>query len=144
MMKFTLQRLGADVVDIDLQSVITFPEGIAPFVDCKRYKLFHEEGKPSVFWLQSLDDADLLLSVTDPDLLRVSYEVSLSEAEQALLQVAPGDELLLAVIVYKPEEAGMEPIRVNTRAPIVLNVSKRLGLQKLLQEFETSVSIKGS
>ena len=143
-MKFTLQRLGADIVDIDPQSVITFPEGIAPFDQCTRFKLFHEEGKPSVFWLQSLDDPDLLLSVTDPDLLRVSYEVSLNEAEQALLQVAAGDELLLAVIVYKPEDAGAEPVRVNTRAPIVLNVSKRLGMQKLLQEFETSVSIKGS
>ena len=143
-MKFTLQRLGADVVDIDPQTVITFPEGIAPFEQSKRYKLFHEEGKPSVFWLQSLDDADLLLSVTDPDLLRVSYEVSLTEGEQSLLQVAAGDELLLAVIVYKPEDASAEPLRVNTRAPIVLNVTKRLGMQKLLQEFETSVSIKGS
>lgn len=143
-MKFTLQRFGAEQIVIDPQSIITFPNGISPFDHCTRYKLFHEEGKTSIFWLQSLDDADLLFSVTDPDLLKLSYEVTLTDEEQRLLQVATGDELLLAVIVYRDEGTATEPLKVNTRAPIVLNLSKRLGLQKLLQEFETSVSIKGS
>jgi len=139
-MKFTLQRFGAEEIEIDPQSIITFPRGIPPFDQCQRYKLFHEEGKPSIFWLQSLDDPDLMFSVTDPDLLKVSYEVSLDDEEQSLLQVAAGDELMLAVIVYKD---GNAPLKVNTRGPIVLNLSKRLGVQKLLHEFETSVSIKG-
>lgn len=143
-MQFKLQRLGAQEVDIDPQSIITFPQGIAPFDACRRYKLFHEEGKASVFWLQSLDDPELLFSVADPEMLSLSYEVTLSEAEQALLQAAPGDELLLAVILYKDMQETADPIRVNTRAPVILNISKRLGLQKLLQELETSVSIRGS
>lgn len=142
-MKFTLQRFGAEEIEIDPQSVITFPLGISPFEQAQRYKLFHEEGKPSIFWMQSLDDADLLFSVADPDLLKVSYEVTLSEEEQALLQVAAGDELRLAVIVYR-DDGATEPLKVNTRAPIVLNLSKRLALQKLLQEFDASVSIRGS
>lgn len=139
-MKFTLQRFGAEEIEIDPQSIITFPRGIPPFDQCQRYKLFHEEGKSSIFWLQSLDDSDLMFSVTDPELLKVSYEVSLDDEEQSLLQVDAGDELILAVIVYKDENA---PLKVNTRGPIVLNLSKRLGVQKLLHEFETSVSIKG-
>lgn len=142
-MQFKLQRLGAQEVDIDPQSIVTFPQGIPPFETCLRYKLFHEEGRASVFWLQSLDEPDLLFSVTDPDMLSLSYDVTLSEAEQALLQVAPGDELLLAVILYKDEDSA-KALKVNTRAPIILNISKRLGLQKLLREFETSVSIRGS
>ena len=142
-MKFTLQRFGAEEIDIDPQSVITFPQGIPPFDHCQRYKLFHEEGKTTIFWLQSLDDPALLFSVTDPDWLRLSYEVTLTAEEQAMLQLAAGDELLLAVIIYKEGDAKEEALKVNTRAPIVLNLNKRLGLQKLLQEFETSVAIKG-
>lgn len=142
-MKFRLQRFGAEEIDIDPQSIITFPQGIPPFEHCQRYKLFHEEGKSSIFWLQSLDDADVLFSVTDPDLLNVSYEVSLTDEEQSLLQVTAGDELLLAVIVYKDGNAD-ERLKVNTRAPIILNLSKRLGVQKLLQSFDASVSIRGS
>jgi flagellar assembly factor FliW len=139
-MKFTLTRFGSEVVDIDPQTVITFPRGILPFDNCTRYKLFHEEGKPSVFWLQSLDDADVLFSVTDPSLLNLSYDVTLSEEEQALLQAVPGEELQLAVVLYKNENG----VQANSRAPIILNISKRLGLQKTLHEIELQLSIKGS
>jgi flagellar assembly factor FliW len=142
-MQFKLQRLGAQEVSIDPQSIITFPQGIQPF-ESQRYKLFHEEGKASVFWLQSLDDPELLFSLTDPDMLSLSYEVSLSDEEQKLLQISSGDELILAVILYKDAEAASRSLQVNTRAPIILNVTRRLGLQKLLQEFETAVSIRGS
>jgi flagellar assembly factor FliW len=141
-MKFRLQRFCGNDIDIDPRSIITFPHGLAPFTYCKRYKLFHEEGHPSVFWLQSLDNPDLLFSLTDPDLLRLSYEVTLSNEEQALLEVAQGDELWLAVILYKEGDAA-HAICANTRAPIVLNTTKRLGLQKMLQEFEISAAIKG-
>lgn len=142
-MKFTLKRFGDAQIDIDPQSILTFPNGIPPFENCTHYKLFHEEGKPGIFWLQSLDDADLLFSIADPDLLKVSYEVTLSDEEQSLLKVAAGDELQLAVIVYQDADDAVEALKVNTRAPIILNLSKRLGLQKLLHDFETSLSIKG-
>lgn len=140
-MKFQLQRLGVGDVDIDPHSIITFPLGITPFEDSKRYKLFHEEGHPSVFWLQSLDDPDLLFSLADPERLHLSYEVTLSAEEQAALQVEAGDDLQLAVILYKGED---KALTANTRAPVILNTSKRLGVQKLLREFETSIAIKGS
>lgn len=142
-MKFTLHRLHTQEVEVDPQSVITFPRGIPPFDDCQHYKLFHEEGKESVFWLQSLDDAEVLFSLTDPDLLKLSYEVSLSDDEQKLLDITPGDELLLSVIVYKDDDNAAGSLNVNARAPIVINASKRLGLQKQLQDLEASVSIKG-
>jgi len=139
-MKFTLSRFDSEEVEIDLQSIITFPKGIPPFESYTRYKLFHEEGKPSVFWLQSLDDASVVFSVSDPALLNLNYDVTLSEEEQALLQVESGEELSLAVVVYK-NEMGVQAI---SRAPIILNISKRLGLQKTLQEIEVQLSIRGS
>lgn len=142
-MQFKLQRLGAQEVDIDPQSIITFPQGIAPF-ESKRFKLFHEDGKASVFWLQSLDESDLMFSVTDPDMLSISYEVTLSEDEQKALAIEPGDELVLAVILYKQEAAEPQPVQANVRGPIILNVSKRLGLQKMLQAIETTVSVRGN
>lgn len=140
MMKFTLIRFGTQEVEIDPQSVIAFPKGLPPFEDCTRYKLFHEEDKPSVFWLQSLDDPSIVFSVTDPALLNVAYDVTLTDEEQALLDMAPDDELLLAVVLYKDENG----LNANTRAPIILNTGKRLGLQKMLQEFQLQLSIRGN
>lgn len=143
-MKFPLLRFGAEEVEVSPDSMLTFPAGLLGFEDCTRFKLFHEEGKPSVFWLQSLDDEAVVLSVADPALLNVSYEVTLSDAEQELLGTAPGDELVLAVILFRPEESTGTSVSANTRAPIVINLNKRLGLQKLLQDFEAQLSIRGS
>ena len=143
MMKFNLQRLGGGTVEFESNSVLEFPAGLPGFETCKRFKLFHEEGKPTVFYLQSLDNPAVLFSLGDPGLLSLSYEVTLSDAEQALLKVAPGDELLLEVIVYKE---GNKPdfVKVNMLAPIILNITKRLGLQKILQNLDTQLAIKAS
>ena len=55
-MKIDIERLGLKNVTIDPETLFSFPEGIAGFEDCKRFKVFHEEGKTTVFWLQSVDD----------------------------------------------------------------------------------------
>ena len=62
-MKIDIERLGLKNVPVDPQTLFAFPEGIAGFEDCKRFKLFHEEGlasTPTVFWLQSVDDPEVM------------------------------------------------------------------------------------
>ncbi|MFM9912664.1 MAG: flagellar assembly protein FliW [Methylophilaceae bacterium] len=142
-MNFTLTRFGSEEVDIDSETIITFPQGIPPFDDCTHYKFFHEQGKGRVFWLQSLDEASLVFSVTDPALLRLAYEVSLTDEEQTLLQFEEGDELLLAVILFRDNGAESSALNAVTTGPIVLNANKRIGLQKMLTEFGAQVVIKG-
>jgi flagellar assembly factor FliW len=146
MIKFKLQRLGGATIEFDEKSVIEFPAGLPGFEDCKRFKLLHEEGKPTVLYLQSLDKAEVLFSLGDPALLNLSYEVSLTDDEQKMLDSKPGDELLLVVIVYKDDHDEKNPdiVKVNTLGPIILNVSKRRGLQKILREIDTHVAIKGA
>jgi flagellar assembly factor FliW len=145
MIKFKLQRLGGDTVEFDAKSVIEFPAGLPGFETCKKFKLFHEEGKTTVLFLQSLDMPEVLFSLGDPALLNLSYEVLLSDDEQKMLDSAPGDELLLLVIVYKDKNDETNPniVKVNTLGPIVLNVTKRRGMQKVLKEIDTQVAIRG-
>lgn len=146
MMKFTLKRFGGETFEFDENSVITFPTGLPGFEKCKRFKLIHEVDKPTFFFLQSLDDPAVLFSLGDPALLNLSYEVTLWDAEQKLLDSGPGDELVLVVIVYTDEKAKFKPasIKANMFAPIVLNITKRRGLQKVLQVLDAQVAIKGA
>jgi len=142
-MKFSLHRFGVEQVEIEADSIITFPAGLLGFETCTQFKMFHEEGKPTVFWLQSLDDPAVMFSLSDPALLNISYEVTLTDAEQALLEAAPDDELLLAVMLLK-DDARMRGVKANMFAPIILNANKRRGLQKVLQDFDAQVAIRGS
>lgn len=146
MIKFKLQRLGGATVEIDEKSVIEFPAGLPGFKDCRRFKLFNEEGKTNVLYMQSLDRAEVLFSLGDPALLNLTYEVLLTDDEQKLLESDPGDELLLLVIVYKDknDESNPDIVKVNTLGPIILNVTKRRGMQKVLKDIDTHVAIKGA
>ena len=146
MMKFTLKRFGGETFEFDEKSVITFPAGLPGFETCKRFKLINEVDKPTIFFLQSLDNPAVLFSLGDPALLNLSYDVTLSDAEQKLLESAPGDELALVVIIYKDGKTGdkPEPVKANMFAPIILNITKRRGIQKVLKELDAQVAIKGA
>ena len=127
--------------EIDPESVITLPRGMAGFDDLTDYKLFHEEGKPTVFWLQSTADPGVRFPVTDPALLNVAYEVMLSDDEEALLQVTDPQDLAILVTLAKGEAEG-KGIHANLLGPIFINMRTRIGLQKLLNNVESAVVIR--
>jgi flagellar assembly factor FliW len=145
MVKLKLPRFGGVTVEIESESVIDFPAGLGGFESCHKFKLFHQEGKPNVLWLQSLDKPEAVFSLRDPALLNISYAVSLSDADEKLLETAPGDDIVVAVIMYKDEktENNISAVKANMFAPIILNVTKRRGIQKILKELDTQLVISG-
>ena len=127
--------------EVDPASVIHFPEGLAGFEHLHDYKLFHEEGKTSVFYLQSLDDPDVQLPVVNPDSYQVNYECVLSDEEAGTLQLEdPGDVAVLVTVARAGEKDG--GIHANFMGPIMLNTNKRIGLQKQLNQFSGNVVIR--
>ena len=142
-MKFTLPCFGSEEVEIDPDTIIEFPLGIPGFENCHRFKLFHREGKnPEIFWLQSLDDPDAVFSLADPDSLKISYELTLDDDEQRALRISPEDELRIAVILSRRTgecSAEIGGVRANMQAPITINVTKRVALQKPLIDAEISI-----
>ena len=137
-MKIDLERLGLKNIAVDPDSVFTFPAGIAGFEQCTRFKLFHEEGKPTVFWLQSLDQADVMFPVVTPETLDIEYQIELSDADCALIGVADPADVAVAVIVYRDEAQGGQ-IAANTRSPVILNLKTRKGMQKVLSEVHPAL-----
>ncbi len=137
-MKIDLEHFGLKDVQVDPQSVFTFAEGLAGFVDCKRFKLFHEEGKPTVFWLQSLDDPAVMFPIVAPEMLDLAYQIELSDADCALLGLTGADEVVVVVIVYRDEAEGGR-IAANTRSPIILNPVNHRAMQKVLQEVHPTL-----
>ncbi|MQM34828.1 MAG: hypothetical protein CRU72_10410 [Candidatus Accumulibacter phosphatis] len=138
LMKIDLERFGLKDVPVDPDTVFTFDEGLAGFADCTRFKIFHEEGKATVFWLQSLDDPDLSFPIVPPQTLDLEYQIELSDADCALLGLDGGDDATVALIVYRNEAEGGK-IAANTRSPIILNVRTRRGMQKVLQDVHPTL-----
>ena len=137
-MKIDIERLGLKDVAIDPETLFTFPLGIAGFEACKRFKLFHEEGKPTVFWLQSVDDTTVAFPIVTPEALDIEYQIELSDADCELLGLTAAEEATVVVIVYRNEAEGGK-IAANARSPVILNVASRKGMQKILQNVHPTL-----
>lgn len=126
----TYKTLFGDI-QVDPETVITFPSGVPGLPDCKRYKLLHEDKpNPQVMWLQSLDDAAVCFSVVEAERLGLNYQVTLSDEECAEIDLQSSDEAQLLLVLARHDE-GEPNIVANTQAPFVLNVRSRKALQKI-------------
>lgn len=141
-MKIDIERLGVKNVAVDPETLFTFPGGLAGFEESKRYKLFHEEGKPTVFWLQSVDDPEVMFPVVSPDKLDLEYEIELSDADCSLIELQNAEDAAVVVIVYR-DAVQDGKIAANTRSPLVLNVRSRKGMQKILKEVQPTLVVRG-
>jgi flagellar assembly factor FliW len=137
-MKIDIERFGLTEVQVDPETVFTFTDGIAGFEDCKRFKIFHEEGKPTVFWLQSLDDTAVMFPIVTPDLLDIEYQIELSDGDMGLLGLENTEDVAVAIIVYRNDADGGK-IAANTRSPLILNLKNRRAMQKVLQEVHPTL-----
>lgn len=126
---------------IDPNTVISFPNGIPGFEDQTRFKLFHQEGdNPLIFWLQSLDDESLAFSVTQPSNFNINYNFALNDTEEALLGIEDIADTLILIILHK-DESDQPTIKGSIKSPLVINCSKRIGLQKVLTQVEQSITL---
>ena len=137
-MKIDIERLGLKNVAIDPETLFSFPQGIAGFEDCKRFKIFHEEGKPTVFWLQSVDDAEVTFPIVAPETLDIEYQIELSDADCELIGMQGIEDVVVVVIVYRDEAQGGR-IAANARSPVILNLNNRKGMQKVLQNVHPTL-----
>lgn len=140
-MKFETYLFGT--VEVTPEKIINFPNGLVGFEQNKRFMLVHEEGKvqPESYTLQSLDDPAIAFLIVDPTTLGFNYELALSDAENALLQVPAAEDIAVMQVLFKQEEGGRAAIAPNLRAPLVINTRLRVGLQKVMESVRSNITL---
>ncbi|MDR1994530.1 flagellar assembly protein FliW [Azonexus sp.] len=128
-------------IEVDPERIITFPNGLVAFEKSRRYTLIQEDAQGSSFTLQSLDEPGLALQIVDPTTLGFHYELQLSDAESSLLQWPAADDVVVMQVLYKKEIDGKADIVPNLRAPLVINLRARIGLQKVMENFRPNVTL---
>ncbi len=125
---------------IDPSTIINFPNGIPGFEDQTRFKLFHQEDDdPLIFWLQSLDDEEIVFSVAPPSVFNIDYSFELNDAEEATLGIEDIADTLILIILH--EDPSAQPaVKGLIRSPLVINSAKRIGLQKVLSESDQAIA----
>jgi flagellar assembly factor FliW len=129
-------------VEINPNSIISFPNGLVSFEENKRFMLVHEEnaGEPASFTLQSVDDPDLAFQIIDPVALGFHYELSLTDSENALLQTPVPSDVAVMLILFK-QDSDKPAISPNLRAPLVINTQAMVGLQKIMENIRPNITL---
>lgn len=137
-------------INVDPAQVITFPRGIPGFEKNTRWKLLHEIDEQgnlvngTVVHLQSVDDGEVSLPLTDPALFGFNYNLELTDSETAELELDDPSNIMIFMVLSVKSAAPqnghsqvMGNIYANISAPILINTKSRIGIQKILANSES-------
>lgn len=122
-------------IEIDESKIITFEDGIIGFPDMKKFTLIFDEekeGRPSIFWLQSMDEPEIAFPVMDPLFVCETYNPSVEEELLKNLGTIKEDNLYVLVTVTVPQN--IKELAVNLKAPIVINTDTRKASQIIVED----------
>jgi flagellar assembly factor FliW len=124
------QALGA--IEVRPESVITMAEPLAGFADTTRYALIEHTrdggaAAGSVFWLQAVERPFHAFVVTDPWGVHPEYAPEISDADAEQLGLTSFEDARVFGILTVPPNPS--EITINLRAPVVVNVARKLAKQ---------------
>lgn len=121
-------RFGA--LEIDLDSVISFPDGLPGFPEVRGVTLIKVSDDQPFYWLQDIDRGDLAFLAVIPWEYFPEYELALSDEDESALKVEdPGDLLVLTLVTV---DRDVPLVTANLLGPIVINQANRLARQTVL------------
>jgi flagellar assembly factor FliW len=111
---------------------IVFPEGLVGCQTWKRFVLLTDDDEQlPVAYLQSVDDPEVRLLVTDPRLIDQAYVAPLSDADLAAIHADATDKTTLYCTLTINKD-GL--ITANLLGPLVINARTRTGKQLVLSD----------
>ena len=127
-------RVDSDILgplSVDVDAVITFPQGLLGFPECRSFVLLPAE-REHLYWLQSIDYSSLAFLTIDPFVFFEGYSVDLSAPDAARIG-GKEDEVTVLSIVTLPSQRGGTP-SANLQGPVLLNSRSRQGQQVVIPE----------
>ena len=139
-MKIKTSRFGE--VEIDESTTITFTQGPIGFSEFQKYvRLSNQLGESTPFrWLQSTESDDMAFVIVDPLSFMPEYKINVKKDETEDLNIEDGDEISVVTVVVIPEV--VKDMTANLRAPIIINETKKLAKQLILNDTDYDLRYK--
>lgn len=119
------------------EDVISFKKGLPGFETLNKYILFPVQENEFFSILHSLEDTSVGLVVVSPFDLISDYEINLEDNIVENLKIEKeGDVVLVNTVTLN---SNLEKTTVNLKAPIIINISKGLGEQIIVDDAKYSI-----
>lgn len=122
-MQISTTRFGP--VEIDVEDILLFPHGVIALEACRHWVLLSDAENDSLGWLQCVNQADVALPVVSPRRFVPHYRVHVTRGQLAPLELSHFDQTYVLSIVSKSDDE----LTLNLKAPLIINLDRRLGRQ---------------
>jgi len=130
-MKVNTSRFGE--ISVEEPLIITLPDGMIGFEDCKRFVVLHQDPKNPLKWFQSLDDGAVAFPIINPWDFKKDYSLSISDADADFLHMDEDTPKIVFVVVTVPRN-NPAAMTANLLGPIVINPLRKIGKQVVLSD----------
>ena len=111
------------LLDIESGDVLNFSAGPLGLEDCRQWVLLADAQNDALGWLQCLARPDVALAVVSPRRFVPDYQFRVYRSDLAPLGFERVQDAQVLVIVSRNDRG----ITLNLKAPIVINLERRLG-----------------
>lgn len=109
---------------------ITFENGLIGLEHCKRWVVLTDSANPALGWLQNLEQGHVAVGVVSPRRFVPDYQLRVDRSDLRTLGLTTIHDAEVVVIASRQASG----ITLNLRAPLVINVEKRLGCQVIAKD----------
>lgn len=117
-------------VNIEADDILLFRDGLIGFESCQHWVVLADGDNSSVAWLQSIHNPELGLPVVSPRRFVSDYQVRIESTRLEDLQLKSLKEAHVLSVVSVDNEGPS----LNLRAPILVNINRRLGCQVITHD----------
>ncbi len=137
-MKKIESRFGE--IEYNPDNTLLFPEGLIGFENLRQFVVMPNEKEGPLFWIQSIEDAQVAFVLTDPTQFYYDYKVVPDGRERQKLGISEDDDCHVVAVVTVPIDRN---ITLNLAAPILFAPKTNRALQVVLEgaKFSTRTSL---
>ncbi|PLX68192.1 MAG: flagellar assembly protein FliW [Denitrovibrio sp.] len=112
--------------------IITLSAPVLGFPDLSDFILISNDKSYPFLWFQSVQDVNICFILVEPDIFFPYYKPTLNKRELKILGAEGEKDIKLFGIVVVPDQP--KNATVNLRAPLALNMEKKLAKQIILED----------
>ena len=112
------------------QDELLFDQGMVGLEDCHRWVVLTDSENPALGWLQSVEHGHVALGIVSPRCFVSDYKLRVDRDCLGSLQLDSVRDAEVVVIASRQPSG----LTLNLRAPLVINVERKLGCQVIAKD----------
>jgi flagellar assembly factor FliW len=112
-------------IEVAGDDLIRFAEGLPSFPECRDWVLLADGQYAALAWLQSVDQSEVAFAVVSPRHYVPGYRLRVARRELQPIEIDDVKSARVLCIVGKNDRY----VTLNLKAPLVINLDRRLGRQ---------------